>query len=84
MLRSSALTSPRRSFVPHSASEWADPAGNSYVPLIRAIDSTNDRSIQFHAELGFVEVARMSGIGEKWGQRLDLVLMQVDLGQRPK
>ena len=47
--------------------------------LVAGIDSTNVRSIQFHAKMGFVEVARMPGIGDKWGRRLDLVLMQHDL-----
>ena len=40
------------------------------------IDSQNANSIDFHAALGFVEVARMPEVGEKFGQRLDLVLMQ--------
>jgi L-amino acid N-acyltransferase len=47
--------------------------------LVAGIDSSNVRSIQFHANLGFIEVALMPGIGEKWGQRLDLVLMQYNL-----
>jgi L-amino acid N-acyltransferase YncA len=49
--------------------------------MVAAIDSTNIRSITFHFRLGFVEVGRMPGVGEKWGQRLDLVLMQCDLDQ---
>jgi L-amino acid N-acyltransferase len=44
--------------------------------MVAGIDASNVRSIDFHARLGFVEVARMPGIGDKWGQRLDLVLMQ--------
>jgi len=44
--------------------------------MVGGIDSTNVDSIRFHERLGFVEVARMPGIGEKFGQRLDLVLMQ--------
>jgi L-amino acid N-acyltransferase YncA len=47
--------------------------------MVAAIDASNLRSIAFHGALGFSEVGRMPGIGEKWGQRLDLVLMQVDL-----
>lgn len=47
--------------------------------LVAGIDSTNVRSIQFHVKMGFVEVARMPGVGEKWGHRLDLVLMQHNL-----
>lgn len=49
--------------------------------MVAAIDSSNVRSIDFHARLGFTEVARMPGVGEKWGQRLDLVLMQLELDQ---
>ena len=49
--------------------------------LVAGIDGANVRSIAFHARLGFVEVARMPGVGDKWGQRLDLVLMQFDLSQ---
>jgi phosphinothricin acetyltransferase len=44
--------------------------------MVAGIDSTNERSIRFHERLGFVEVARMPEIGEKFGRRLDLVLMQ--------
>ena len=44
--------------------------------MVAAIDGSNTRSIRFHDCLGFVEVARMPEIGEKFGRRLDLVLMQ--------
>jgi len=47
--------------------------------MIGAIDGTNTRSIEFHARLGFAEVGRLPGIGDKGGQPLDLVLMQRDL-----
>ena len=47
--------------------------------MVAGIDGANTGSVEFHARLGFVEVGRMPGIGEKWGQRLDLVLMQVEL-----
>ena len=48
--------------------------------MVAGIDASNVRSIGFHARLAFVEVARMPGVGDKWGQRLELVLMQCDLG----
>jgi L-amino acid N-acyltransferase len=48
--------------------------------MVAGIDAGNVRSIRFHVRLGFDEVARMPGVGEKWGQRLELVLMQCDLG----
>jgi L-amino acid N-acyltransferase len=47
--------------------------------MIAGIDGANEGSILFHARLGFREVGRLPGIGDKWGQRLDLVLMQHDL-----
>lgn len=47
--------------------------------MVAAIDGGNERSIRFHERRGFVEVARMPGVGDKWGARLDLVLLQRDL-----
>ena len=47
--------------------------------MVAGIDSTNVESIAFHARLGFTETARMPGVGQKLGRRLDLVLMQKDL-----
>jgi L-amino acid N-acyltransferase YncA len=44
--------------------------------MVAGIDASNTGSIIFHERLGFVEVARMPEIGEKFGRRLDLVLMQ--------
>lgn len=44
--------------------------------MVGAIDASNQPSIVFHERLGFTEVARMPEIGTKFGQWLDLVLMQ--------
>jgi phosphinothricin acetyltransferase len=44
--------------------------------MIGAVDATNMRSLAFHAELGFVEVARLPEVGWKHGRWLDLVLVQ--------
>jgi L-amino acid N-acyltransferase YncA len=44
--------------------------------IVAGIDGANEASIRFHERLGFREVARMPEIGVKFGQRLDLVLMQ--------
>jgi L-amino acid N-acyltransferase YncA len=44
--------------------------------MVAGIDASNTGSIIFHERLGFFEVARMPEIGEKFGRRLDLVLMQ--------
>ena len=47
--------------------------------MIAGVDGSNERSIRFHERLGFVETARMPGVGEKWGHRLDLVMLQRDV-----
>jgi L-amino acid N-acyltransferase YncA len=47
--------------------------------MIAAIGLPNEGSVRLHAGLGFVEVGLLSGIGEKQGLRLDLLLMQLDL-----
>ena len=44
--------------------------------LVAGIDSENTDSLRFHERLGFFEVARMPGVGHKFGRRLDLVLLQ--------
>lgn len=44
--------------------------------MVAAIDGTNVDSIRFHTRLGFVEVGRLPEVGEKFGRRLDLVLLQ--------
>jgi L-amino acid N-acyltransferase YncA len=44
--------------------------------MVAGIDSENTGSIRFHARCGFWEVGRLPEIGEKFGRRLDLVLMQ--------
>ncbi|HET6954678.1 MAG TPA: GNAT family N-acetyltransferase [Acidimicrobiales bacterium] len=47
--------------------------------MVAGIDGSNVDSVRFHARLGFTEVGRLPGVGEKHGRRLDLVLMQRDL-----
>jgi L-amino acid N-acyltransferase len=47
--------------------------------MIAAIDASNVDSVRFHERLAFVVVGRLTGVGEKFGRRLDLVLMQRDL-----
>lgn len=51
--------------------------------MVAGIDAGNIESIRFHERVGFFEVARMPEIGEKFGRRLDLVLMQRMLGEPP-
>ena len=49
--------------------------------MVAGIDGDNTGSIRFHERLGFFEVGRMPEIGEKFGRRLDLVLMQLILDE---
>ncbi|WP_426571920.1 N-acetyltransferase family protein [Aquihabitans sp. McL0605] len=47
--------------------------------MIAGIDGSNTGSMRFHERLGFREVARMPGVGRKFGRPVDLVLLQLDL-----
>ncbi len=49
--------------------------------MVAAIDSENEGSIRFHAQLGFEEVGRLTNIGFKFGRWLTLVLMQRQLAE---
>jgi L-amino acid N-acyltransferase len=53
-------------------------AGGKRV-MVAAIDASNVDSVRFHQRIGFAEVGRLPGVGEKFGRRLDLVLMHRDL-----
>ncbi|MFD1911727.1 GNAT family N-acetyltransferase [Halodurantibacterium flavum] len=47
--------------------------------LIGGISAANPAGRAFHAALGYLEVAVLPEVGYKWGQWLDLVLMQKKL-----
>jgi len=47
--------------------------------IVGAVDAENEASLALHRSAGFVETGRMSGIGEKWGRRRTMVLLQKDL-----
>lgn len=49
--------------------------------MLGGIDADNLGSLRFHQRLGFVEVARMPQVGRKFDRWLDLVFMQLTLGQ---
>jgi len=47
--------------------------------MVGAIDASNYASLALHETMGFEETGRMPGVGEKFGKRLDLVLVQLNL-----
>ena len=47
--------------------------------MIGGIEGGNAASLALHAGLGFVETGRLAGVGTKFGRRLDLVFMQLEL-----
>ena len=48
--------------------------------MVGGIDAANEASLRFHERLGFREVARMPQVGRKFDRWLDLVLVQLILG----
>jgi L-amino acid N-acyltransferase YncA len=50
--------------------------------MIAAVDGANANSIRLHERLGFTEVARMPEVGAKFGEWLDLVLLELVLDDR--
>jgi phosphinothricin acetyltransferase len=47
--------------------------------MVAAVDADNAAAVAFHRRVGFVEVGHLPGVGEKFGRRLDLVLLQREL-----
>ena len=47
--------------------------------MLGGVAATNEASLALHRKLGFVETARMPQVGQKFGEWLDLVFMQLML-----
>ncbi len=52
-----------------------------YHAIVAGIDADSAASIKLHGSLGFVEVARFREVGFKFGRWLDVVFMELLLGQ---
>jgi L-amino acid N-acyltransferase YncA len=50
--------------------------------MIAAVDAGNEPSVRLHRRLGFTEVAHLPEVGAKFGQWLDLVMLQISLDER--
>jgi phosphinothricin acetyltransferase len=53
--------------------------GQGRKVIVGAVDSENEASLLLHRAMGFVETGRMPQIGEKWGKRRTMVLLQREL-----
>ncbi|MDJ0388357.1 GNAT family N-acetyltransferase [Roseomonas sp. E05] len=51
--------------------------------MVASVDASNAASLRMHEKLGFQRVAFMPQVGCKFGQWLDLVLLQKRLGDAP-
>lgn len=51
--------------------------------LVAAIEASNEASIRLHENLGFVQNGRFHEVGQKFGQWLDLVFMQLKVKGTP-
>lgn len=49
--------------------------------IVGAVDSENEASLALHRAMGFLETGRMPRIGEKWGKRRTMVLLQKELAE---
>jgi phosphinothricin acetyltransferase len=49
--------------------------------MVAAIEAGNRQSIALHLKLGFVQTGLMPEVGTKFGRWLDLVYLQLKLGE---
>jgi L-amino acid N-acyltransferase len=49
--------------------------------MIAGIEATNEPSLVLHAQLGFAKVGHLHSVGRKFDRWLDLVFMQLTLGE---
>ncbi len=54
-----------------------------YHTMIGGIDASNEGSLRFHRRYGFKEVGRLNQVGYKFDRWLDLVFMQLVIGELP-
>lgn len=47
--------------------------------LIGAVSGNNDAALRFHEKIGFSQVGHLPGVGRKWENSLDLILVQKNL-----
>jgi phosphinothricin acetyltransferase len=52
---------------------------NGCTTLVANVSSRNTASLAFHAARGFAEAGRLHAVGEKFGEKFDLVWLQRDL-----
>ncbi|MEC8291959.1 MAG: GNAT family N-acetyltransferase, partial [Pseudomonadota bacterium] len=51
--------------------------------MVAAVTAGNDASIRLHEALGFEVTARMPQVGQKFGEWLELIFLQLRLDDRP-
>ena len=52
-----------------------------YHTMIAGVDASNTSSYEFHEKFGFVEIGTFKEIGYKFNKWLDLIFMQLILGE---
>lgn len=61
----------------HRIEDQANAAG--IHAFVAGISGENPRAVAFHSAIGYREVGRLPGVGQKFGRRIDLVLMHKTL-----